>query len=119
MSEQILLVDREANRSRLLQRKLERFGLKVTTVGSLEEATDGTCPARIMVIDVAMLCGSERGRIDDLVSQWLGVPSYECAVCGRRLREVNPGRGLVSCCGQPMELVPLAEADDGEEVAIW
>ncbi|MCC7495722.1 MAG: hypothetical protein IT204_25450 [Fimbriimonadaceae bacterium] len=121
MPEPILLVDRETNRCRLLQRRLERHGFAVTTVESLEQVDpQRDLPARVLVVDLALLCGPERGPIEELVGQVLGAPTYVCRHCGRRLREVEPGAGVVVCCGEPMHFIAPAEQPVCEEEAmIW
>lgn len=104
MSEQILLVDREVNRCRLLQRKLERLGLTVSTAQSLAQVADACeLPPRALLIDLSMLCGSERGQIEAVVGQLLGTTIHRCASCGRTVREITPGAGELRCCGRPME----------------
>jgi len=121
MSEQILLVDREPNRSRLLQRRLERHGFAVTSVGSLDDLTVvAEVPSRLMVVDLALLCGAERGQLEELVSQMLDAPIHECRVCGRRLREIAAGTGELTCCGQPMQFIaPTEELDVEQEAVRW
>lgn len=117
MSEQILLVDGELNRCRLLQRRLERLGLAVTSVGSLSEAVEACeLPPRVMLVDLALLCGPNRDQAEVLVSQMLGTRALICRQCGRLLREAAPGRGgAVTCCGEPMGLVET----ESEEEASW
>jgi hypothetical protein len=105
-TEPILLVDEEANRCRLLQRRLERHGFSVSSAASLAEAVNSSSlPTRVVVVDLALLCGTDRDRIEELVGRLLDAAVYRCQVCGRRLREVGPvvSEGAVTCCGQRME----------------
>lgn len=121
MDEQILLVDCESNRARLLQRKLERYGLAVRSAGSLAEAMAGdNLPPRVMVVDLAMLCGPERASLSELVDQLLSGRIYRCHECGRCLREMDPGHQAEqapTCCGAPMELSETHVAEVEKEAA--
>ncbi len=105
MTDSILLVDREANRSRLLQKRLERHGFAVTSVGSLDEMPPlSDRAARILLVDLGLFYGPERGRLEELVSRAVGARTYACGTCGRRLFEAVSGHGELLCCGRPMEL---------------
>ncbi len=119
MDEQILLVDCESNRARLLQRKLERYGLAVRSAGSLAEAmADDALPPRVMVVDLSLLCGPERASLSELVDRLLSGRIYRCQQCGRCLREMEPGQRpevAPTCCGTAMELHETKQAEAGKE----
>ena len=119
MDEQILLVDDESNRCRLLQRKLERYGLAVRSVGSIDEAMAGeNLPPRVMVVDLGLLCGPERASLSELVDRLLSGRIYRCNHCGRCLREMEPGKAAATapqCCGETMELTETSLPDVGKE----
>lgn len=121
---QILLVDHEKNRGRLLQRRLERHGFSVTTVASLDEATEcAQLPSRVLLVDLAMVCGPERDRMERVMARLLGHGAWSCPACGRHLVETAPGAGELACCGspmrrsQPLELVER-ELDDAGATAV-
>lgn len=108
--DRVLLVDREPNRCRLMRRKLQRHGLEVTSVASLEElATVADLPQRVMVIDLSMVCGSDTGCLEELVGRVLGTRAFECEVCGRSVVEMVPGDGELVCCGRAMRRAATAE----------
>lgn len=119
MDEQILLVDCESNRARLLQRKLERYGLAVRSASSLAEAMAGDAlPPRVMVVDLGLLCGPERASLAELVDRLLSGRIYRCHKCGRCLREMEPGEQAETapaCCGAVMELTESSLAEAGKE----
>ncbi|WP_290596292.1 MULTISPECIES: desulfoferrodoxin [unclassified Archaeoglobus] len=40
---------------------------------------------------------------------------YKCMVCGNVVEVVHAGRGQLVCCGQPMRLMNVKEAEEGKE----
>lgn len=69
MRERILLVDGEHNRSRLLRKRLERQGYDVVAAGSVDEAVAANEPASVMLVDLTLLCGPDRGRLEQLIAR--------------------------------------------------
>lgn len=115
MSDTILLVDRERNRGRLLAKRLRRLGYTVTPVASVEEALDADMlPPRVLIIDLAELCGADRALVENLLAQEPRGPVLECPRCGRRLRELVPGAGTLVCCGVPLRTVRPARVEPVE-----
>lgn len=115
MAGQILLVDSEPNRVRLLQRRLARGGFEVVCAESLEHAAEAEgLPPLVVIVDLALVCGPDRGRLESVLSRAAGMVSWHCETCGRRLVELTPGAAPPWCCGQAM--VGLPAADAGERI---
>ncbi len=40
---------------------------------------------------------------------------YKCPICGNIVEVLHSGQGELVCCGQPMELMPAKNNDEGQE----
>lgn len=115
MAVQVLLVDNEANRRRLLERRLSRRGFDVRAACTLAQAVaQDDVAGRVLLVDLQQFSGPDRAQLELLLETVGSGTTYLCRRCGRTVRETVAGRGSPACCGGCMERID--EAADVEQM---